>query len=286
MPAKKPVAVQDFKLVKPLTDLGLAAVDLKAGRYIEAVRKAAVAGAEITLHLATRRVVDAGRKPTFERCGLGFASEIAARAAEAPAICREIWASLLTRAIDPATANDLEIRKSDIERIQRLNPSDCVVLLGSRAFCDRERVAWKNSALYKSIRATDRRFRRLDKVYGLCESNLPLSVVVDVAGLLLGAKVTVNDDNLIHAIRVLATHGPDCLIENANICESLSAKVSDAISALFNERGDDRPMTDDAARNIREIRSLSIPPLVEYRLTAEGERLLSIVAPKKERDTA
>ena len=184
----------------------------------------------------------------------------------------------MVQATDP-TNTEFELRQSDIDLIDSLNPSDAVLILGKGIL---SRVGpkwveeWRASPLIDRLAKRSGRHGSTTWLRDQIIKSYPLRFVRDYAGHVLGSTVTISDRSLIAALqeRGPSMPPPTRLFERVEITPSWKKQIRQnfveqrlSVSADWQTELDDHP--DDAlvtynlcesADRLRYILGLETPP--------------------------
>lgn len=262
-----------ISLLSPVLELGEALEKMATGKILGGIKQAAAVGAELCIKKSVQEVADKGEIPNLSKYGLDFVDRVAFNAATAKEVLRDVWQRLLTKAIDPS-ASPIEIRHSDIENIQKLNPSDCVLILGAGVFDPGSIGHWAESKECKAICATDRRFTATESIYKVVPTHVPLKLIKSLASLKISAPVSLADEDLIFAIQ----HQHD-LFTGASVMRSVYAMAKERMEKSQREHNG------DSSTVLRQLRELNIPPLVHFELGGTAQRMASVLGVSKQPDS-
>lgn len=142
------------------------------------------------------------KEPDYSRLGMGRMLNIAEHAVKAPGVVQGVWRELLVQATDPANT-EFEVRQSDIELIESLNPSDAVLILGFSLYANNKLKwieDWRSSDATQRLAIRAGRHQTTEWLREALESHVPLRFIRDYAGQTLASKITVSNQSLLAAL--------------------------------------------------------------------------------------
>jgi len=213
-----------------------------------------------------------GKDPDYSRLGMGRMLNIAEHAVKAPGVVQGVWRQLLVQATDPANT-EFEVRQSDMELIESLNPSDAVLILGFSLHANRKLKwieDWRSS---EGIQRLIKRASRHGSTLWLREavkSHVPLKFISDYAGQTIESKITISNRSLLAALdeRGLQRGAISPLFGQVQIIRSWKNKVMKS----FKEQ---RVVVDSGWQS--DLDQQPDDALIMYTLHPAAERLLFIL---------
>lgn len=266
--ASEPRGSTALRIVSTLLPTNAALLELSTGNMANAYAMFVGMGVSALLATIDAQHKASGKEPDYAKLGTRRVMSMAEHAVQAPSVVQDIWRRLLVQATDPANT-EFEVRQSDLELIDSLNPSDAILILGYGVKTDPKLKwidEWRMSDQIQRLAVRASRHGTTAWLKQQIEVCWPLRFAREYANAKIGAKATVSDQSLLVGLseRTDGKPGPAPLFSGVQITASWHDKIKKGFADERVQLSHDWGSELDSNRD--EV-------LVAYRLLEPAERL-------------